>query len=132
MLANANVHEFDLALKIVEPQTLRFLVIRKFHDPPMSGHLGKLKTFERVAINHTWVGMKDVEKYCQGFEGCQTAKPSNQLPVGTFHSAPILGPWERVGVDIIGLLPRSKNRNTYIFGVIDYFTKYVFIVPMKS
>ncbi len=131
--SDANVEELSLSLKIVVPKNLRFLVIKRFHDPPMSGHLVKYKTFERVARTHTWIGLKeDVKQYCQGCEECQRAKSSNQLPVGTLLSAPILGPWERVGVDFVGPLPRSKSGNTYTFVVVDYFSKYVFVVAMRS
>jgi len=40
------------------------------------------------------------------------------------HIAPIEKPFTRVGLDIIGPLPTTKQGNKYIITLVDYFTKW--------
>ena len=41
-------------------------------------------------------------------------------------------PWERLGVDITGPHPTSAKGNVYILTVIDHFTKWVELFPMRN
>ena len=50
---------------------------------------------------------------------CKRSKPSNQKPYGLLNPLPVPGmPWESIGVDFVGPLPESKNRD----GVFDNIT----------
>ena len=41
-------------------------------------------------------------------------------------------PWERLGIDVTGPHPTSARGNTYILTVIDHFTKWVELFPMRN
>jgi len=41
-------------------------------------------------------------------------------------------PWERIGVDVTGLHPRSSKGNVFIITSIDHFTKYAFAMPARN
>jgi len=41
-------------------------------------------------------------------------------------------PWERLGIDVTGPHPTSSKGNIYILTVIDHFTKWVEMFPMKN
>ena len=41
-------------------------------------------------------------------------------------------PWEWLGLDIRGPLPKTLNEHKYILTVTDYFSKWVEAVPMQS
>ena len=41
-------------------------------------------------------------------------------------------PWERLGIDITGPHPTSSKGNVYILTVIDHFTKWVELFPMRN
>jgi len=41
-------------------------------------------------------------------------------------------PWEYVGVDFVGPLPRTSRGNAYILVFVDYFSKWVEIVAVRE
>ncbi len=89
------------ALKIVIPQSLRFLVIQRYHDPPLAGHLKVFKTYKRIQTLYTWEGMKrDIVRYVRSCEICQACKPATQKPIGLMIPTAPLGPWEMIGIDL--------------------------------
>ena len=40
--------------------------------------------------------------------------------------------WERLGVDVTGPHPTSSKGNVYILTLIDHFTKWVELFPMRN
>src|SRR6266540_3250891 len=56
-------------------------------------------------------------------------KKNNEL-----HPIPVGGPWDRIGIDIVGLLPVTERENRYIVTCIDYMTKWAEakLLPDKS
>ena len=54
----------------------------------------------------------DVEEYCKTCTTCAMSKPNNQLPMGTLKTLPVPHrPWQTIGIDFVGPLPESRNRN---------------------
>ncbi len=91
------------------------------------------KRFFRVQREHSLPGMhKDIKRYYQGCVGCQTSKPTNKAPIGFVQSTESVRPWEVLGVDLMGPLPRSPRGNTDVFLIVDYFSKYVAVFGLKS
>ena len=43
-------------------------------------------------------------------------------------------PWERIGIDLTGIHPRSRRENCYILTYVDHFTKFAeaFLIPNKE
>ena len=41
-------------------------------------------------------------------------------------------PFERVALDIIGLLPRSSNGIKYALVVVDYFSEWLEVIPLPN
>src|SRR5205814_9846185 len=57
-------------------------------------------------------------------DACQRMKPSNQPPAGRLHPLPIPGrPWESIGMDNLGPVPKSATGKDMILIVIDRLTK---------
>lgn len=51
--------------QVVVPQCLREKVLALGHDVPLAGHLGNVKTLERIARRFYWPGLyTDVLRYC--------------------------------------------------------------------
>jgi hypothetical protein len=73
---------------------LRQQILWECHDCILSGHKGRDKTEELVRRRATWEGLgADVTDYVKSCPACQTAKKSNQKPVGCAHSTlPVLLP----------------------------------------
>uniref|UniRef100_A0A672MXV7 Integrase catalytic domain-containing protein n=1 Tax=Sinocyclocheilus grahami TaxID=75366 RepID=A0A672MXV7_SINGR len=56
---------------------------------------------------------------------CQFTKPSQLKPAGLLVPVHANEPWEYVGVDFVGPLPRTASGNQYILVFVDYFSKWV-------
>jgi hypothetical protein len=107
-------------------------VIRKFHDTPIGGHSGVLQTYERVAANFYWVGMKrDIRNYIKQCDVCQRNKHDTLSPAELLQPLPIPNRvWEDISLDFIERLPIS-NGFSVILVVVDRLTKYGHFITMK-
>ena len=77
----------------------------------------------------------DTNSYCTTCMTCKRSKPSNQKPYGLLNPLPVPGvPWEAIGIDFVGPLPESKNRDgTFdsITVIICLLTAMVHLVPSR-
>lgn len=120
---------------LVIPREQRKDVIRDNHDPPTSGHLGISKTIARVSQKFYWPKLRaDVARYVRHCLTCLRTKPEQRPPVGQMLSSQptISRPWELVSIDIIGPLPRSTSGFKYIFSVMDCFSKFLLLFPLRN
>ena len=92
----------SLCTQVVIPSSLRHELLVALHDDPTAGHLGPVKTYEKVQQRYYWYGMlKDIEHWCRACIDCSMRKrPRNH------HSAPLLpipiqGPFDRLAMDIL-------------------------------
>uniref|UniRef100_A0A671L2F5 Integrase catalytic domain-containing protein n=1 Tax=Sinocyclocheilus anshuiensis TaxID=1608454 RepID=A0A671L2F5_9TELE len=67
----------------------------------------------------------DVRTYVSSCTVCQLTKPSQLKPAGLLVPVHANEPWEYVGVDFVGPLPRTASGNQYILVFVDYFSKWV-------
>ena len=66
-------------------------------------------------------------KTCRECQFQVNSKKNNKL-----HPIPVEGPWDRIGVDIVGPLPVTEWGNRYIVICIDYMTKWVEAKPLSD
>lgn len=120
-------------LQLVVPQKVRNAILTLGHSIPWAGHLGKHKTTARIKHHFYWPGLsKDVAQFCKSCPQCQitSAKIPHRAPL---QPLPVIGtPFERLGMDIVGPVERSKAGNRYMLVVTDYATKYPEVFPLKS
>lgn len=92
-------------------RSVRELVIAEAHT--MLAHLGASKTLEYLREHVWWEDMtQDVKVYCQTCMNCKRSKPNNHKPYGLLNPLEVPSrPWESIGVDFVGPLPESKNRD---------------------
>lgn len=115
--------------KLIVPESLREDVIISNHNPPTTGHSGIAKTLNRIRRYFYWPGMvADVRKFVLDCEYCQTSKIPNQ------NLRPLMGQmsFQKLYVDLIGPFPRSKKGNIGIFIVLDHFSKFTFLKPLRK
>ncbi len=120
---------------IVNTCGVRELVIDEAHS--VLAHLGYRKTLSYLRSHVWWKLMAgDVEKFCKLCATCARVKPSNQKPFRMLHP---LGPpsylWEVIGIDFMGPLPPSKNRDStfnMLTVIVDHLTGMVHLVPSGS
>jgi hypothetical protein len=72
-----------------------------------------------------------IERFIKSCDVCQRCKFPNRALVGEMHSIIAENPGDLVTVDYYGPLPASRSRVTYIFVVIDAFSKFVRLYPLR-
>ena len=115
---------------IVPKRDTRRILDSVHHD---LGHAGQRKTEAYLRQRYWWFSMhNDVIEFCRGCTTCATLKPPVPKPKAPLHPIAVEGPNHRVGLDIIGSLPESRNGNRYILVMVDYLTKWCEAVPIKQ
>jgi hypothetical protein len=118
--------------RLVLPSDSRDKIMKQNHDE--KAHLGYTKTINRIKQAYYWPKMyQDVRKYVNSCEICKETKAPNQIlrpPMGSARVSSV--PWSSISIDFKGPMVRSKSGNTYILVVVDNFSKFILIHPMKS
>lgn len=120
---------------LVVPKHQRANIIGDSHNPPTSGHLGVHKTLNRISSKYYWPKQKsDVARYIRRCEVCLRTKPEQKAPVGHMLSLPSTSsrPWQMVSIDLVGPLPRSSSGYCYIFTLLDCFSKFILLLPLRA
>lgn len=107
-------------------------LLKEYHDSPVGSHAGDFKTYQRLASEWYWAGMrKDVTKYVQNCHICQQNKVSTLSPLGLLQPLPIPEQvWEDISMDFVEGLPKSLGWDT-ILVVVDQLTKYGHFILLK-
>lgn len=125
---------YSVNWRMVVPKNARMGVLRSNHDDLLSAHGGYFKTSDRIKRKHYWPKMdEDIRKYVRECEVCKAYKPTNEVqrsPMGNFRTSS--RPWEMISIDFVGPLPRTSKGNCYMLVVVDSFSKFVHMHPMRS
>lgn len=119
--------------QLAVPQAFREQVIFYAHSHLLAGHRGTQKTIDMLLCHFYWSGIfAQVTKFCRECEICQRRTPYKPPPV-PLQPLPIIGtPFARIGMDLIGPLPRTKKGNLYALVVVDYATRYPEAFPLHA
>lgn len=124
----------ELCWRLVVQRENRPNILKQCHDDVLSGHGGYFKTAERIKCRYYWPKMDvDIRKYVRKCETCKACKPSNEIqrsPMGNFRSCN--RPWEIIYIDFVGPLPRSRSGFVYMLVIVDGFSKFVHVHPMRT
>lgn len=120
--------------KLVVPSNGRLSVLDECHDDPKSAHFGVQKTIDKIMDRYYWPGLsKDVKDYIRSCDVCKMSKHDNMKPPGLMGKYRIAKhPWQMVSMDLLGPFPRSKNGNTVLLVVSDWFSKYPCLIPLRN
>jgi hypothetical protein len=99
-------------------------LLREFHDSPIGGHSGVLRTYKRLAQQFYWPSMaRIVKEYVASCDVCQRVKSDTLSPAGLLQPLPVpCQVWDDITMDFIEGLPTSDGKNT-IFVVVDRLSK---------
>ncbi|XP_030271730.1 uncharacterized protein LOC115581049 isoform X3 [Sparus aurata] len=120
--------------QVVVPTAFRPHVLNLAHDHPWSGHMGVTKTYDRVLKHFFWPGLKaDVVDHCRTCHVCQVAgKPNQVIPPAPLCPIPVMGePFERVIVDCVGPMPKTKGGNQFLLTIMCASTRFPEAIPLR-
>lgn len=123
----------DNAWKLVVPLEEREQIIFNNHSAPESIHPGTFKTYKKIVLNYYWPGLfKQVRNYISKCDICKAYKHSTAPPAGLMGKPKRADrPLQSLSMDLIGPFPRSYAGNMYILSIVDIFTKFCWIFPLK-
>ena len=119
--------------QLIVPQSSREEILEEIHAGVKGGHLGEDKTLQQLKKRFYWPGhSQDVKMWCQTCSTCASRKtpaPKNCAPLQTVTTG---SPMQVIAIDIMGPLPESTHKNSYIVVIADYFTKWVEALPIHN
>lgn len=119
-------------IKWVVPKGVRWQILKRNHDDV--GHFGYEKTLERIK-KHYWFGRmrRFVKKYVSACLECAHHKAPGGRREGELHPIEKISvPFHTIHADHLGPFVRSKVGNCYLLVIIDSFTKFINITPVKN
>ncbi len=119
--------DWSTVFQVIVPKPYRLQVLSVAHDHELSGHLGIRKTYDQLLKHFFWPSMKsDVAKFCKSCHACQIAGKPNQIPPpAPLKPIPVLGePFERILIDCVGPLPKTKSGNSYLLTLMCASTRF--------
>src|SRR6059058_6190562 len=101
------------------------------HNHETGGHFGVDTTYNKIAYRYYWKGMyDDIKGYVKSCDTCQRRGQKGEKSY--LNPIEVGEPFERIGIDFVGPLERTKRRNRYILVVTDYLTKWPEAKAMKE
>ncbi|KAI1676228.1 reverse transcriptase [Pyrenophora tritici-repentis] len=103
---------------------LQAALLRMYHESPVTGHMGRARTYESLSREYYWPGMLEyVERWIQNCHSCKRSNASREAKQGVLRPLPIPAQaWQDVSMDFITYLPESQGYDA-ILVVVDRLTK---------
>lgn len=128
ILRHKDVKENDA--KIVLPAILTKRALEMLHDE--IGHMGSSKTQHRIRHRYFWPFMSaDIDSWCKKCSTCQQRRdpvPRCRAPLQPITTS---RPGELVTMDIVEY-PKSSRGSRYCLVMIDHFTKWLELFPLRN
>lgn len=127
-------HTKEMIKQLVVPTKFRRQILQLGHDIPMAGHLGIKKTRERILKYFFWSEIfNDTKQYCRSCPKCQKGTSKTQVSKVPLVQIPRIDvPFQRIAIDMVGPLPRTKRGNQYVLVICDYATKYPEAILLRN
>ena len=127
MKTNKRIHQ-----KVV-PQQLRRGITDELHKGLNGGHFGNRRAKAKVQERFYWPGWAtDVRLGKQRCGQCSHFQSVQLRRQGLLQPMLVGEPWERLGIDVTGPHPTSSRGNMYVLTIIDHFTKWIELFPMRN
>ena len=111
----------------------KYEIMKKVHNC-VSGHHGVEATIAKLAsLGHKWTGMREhVRRYIKECDTCQKHSYRQfEIKVPKFITGRYQ-PMEKISMDTIGPLPADADGNQHAVVIIDMFSRFMTIYPVKT
>ena len=119
---------------LVVPESLKLEVLRLTHDNDTYGtHKSANKMYLYLKKITYWPNMrKDVGQYVASCEVCAMYKKQSKYKVPMRQWKTPSQPNERIHIDLLGPLDKSTRGHQYVLVIIDSFSKFVTLIPLRT
>ena len=119
--------------RIYVPSSLVDMLFSYYHTSNFGGHQGQNRTVHKVLEYFYRPNLiSEIRKRVKNCQICIKAKPPQQRFQGELVSGLSQQPLDCLYIDTAGPLVRSKFGNRHILIVVDAFTKYVWLIPVRD
>ncbi|GJY69532.1 putative reverse transcriptase domain-containing protein [Tanacetum coccineum] len=143
-----NLHGLDQQMEKKEGESLYFMdriwvpligdvrtiIMDEAHKTKYSVHPGADKMYYDLRDRYWWPGMKrDIATYVSKCLTCSKVKAEHQRPSGLLQQPEIPEwKWDKITMDFITMLPRSKSRNDTIWVIVNRLTKSAHFLAIRE
>ena len=107
---------------LICPRPNRYNVIWSTHS---LAHSGVHRTTNRITLSWYWPGLTaDVRRLVKSCEKCQVAKHGRNHASKSRQYLHTGRPWQKVAIDLVGPMPRTRKGNKWILVLTDHFTRW--------
>ena len=115
----------------VPPPTDRTEIIKRVHVS--SGHLGRDRTYSLVSQQYYWPRMwKTVSDTVKTCTACDRVRASFDAKIDVLQPLPLMGLFYRFHADAAVNLPESSGGYKHVLIIVEAFSKWVELVPLKE
>ncbi|GJW06395.1 putative reverse transcriptase domain-containing protein, partial [Tanacetum coccineum] len=114
--------------------SVRTMIMDEAHRSKYSVHPGADKMYHDLRDMYWWPGMKrDIATYVSKCLTCLKVKAEHQRPSGLLQQ-PVIPKWkwDKITMDFITKLPRSKSRHDTIWVIVDRLTKSAHFLAIRE
>lgn len=124
----------DMAWKIWLPNEVIPIALTLAHDHPLALHCGINTTLQRIRRYYFWPNLvADIRIYVINCEICKCTKhPNYSMKPTLAQTGETRRFFQKIYVDFLGPYPRSRSGNVGNFVVLDNFSKFPFLKPVKK
>ncbi|KAJ9537978.1 hypothetical protein OSB04_030711 [Centaurea solstitialis] len=128
------VRYFKDRIWVPKVEQLRKLIMDEAHQSKYSIHPGADKMYKGLKEHYWWPGMKkDIATYASKCLTCAIIKAEHQKPSGLLQQPEIPEwKWERISMDFVTKLPKTKKGHDSIWVIVDRLTKSAHFLPIKE
>ena len=131
MFQSVTTQVLESAFVLVLPKSFRTKVLGLAHDN--LGHMGARRVKAILKARFSWPGMgQDVVDYCRSCPSCQTCAKNPARKVPLMERKVMSEPFEVMGFDIVGPMPKGRGGCMYLLTAICTATRWPEAIPLRS
>lgn len=126
------IEDYRFQWKLIPTPVCRETIILETHESLL--HAGFEKTLYHIKLRYYWPKMANaVKTVIQNCTKCKEIKhPSKAVAPEMGKMLNVKSPWRIISIDFIGPLPRSRSGNQHLLVVLDIFSKWVMLHPVRK